>query len=158
MTKKNTEIEKRENMGNKKSSRFVNLCPVFISTDVHQTVKFYVEKLGFRASTHYIDTQNFASLYRDDIEFIIVQTKHGIIESNIKRYGVGYDAYIDTATPEGIEPIFKEYKTKGVKILEEPHRTTYGSYEFSFEDIDGRRIGIGRIFDYKSYFKTNNNI
>jgi catechol 2,3-dioxygenase-like lactoylglutathione lyase family enzyme len=82
--------------------RFVNLCPVFISLDIEKTVKFYTEKLGFQSAKHLNKTENFATLYRDEIEFIIVQAKHGKVESNTQRYGAGYDAYIDTATPEGV--------------------------------------------------------
>ena len=31
--------------------------------------------------------------------------------------------------------------------------TPYGSYEFVLEDIDGRRVGIGRIADEDVFFK-----
>ena len=133
-------------------SRFVNLCPVFISADIKRTVDFYTEKLGFKAAKHYDQEENFATLYRDDIEFVIVQARHGEVCSNTERHGAGYDAYIDTAAPEGILPIYEEYKAQGVKILSEPHRTAYGSYEFVIEDVDGRSIGIGRILDNAIYF------
>ena len=136
-------------------SKFVNLCPVFLSPDIRRTVRFYIEKLGFKAAKHYDKTENFATLYRDDIEFIIVQAKQGEVLSNTQRYGAGYDAYIDTATPEGIEPVYEEFKAHGVKILSEPHKTAYGSYEFVIEDVDGRQIGIGKIFDETIYFKDS---
>jgi catechol 2,3-dioxygenase-like lactoylglutathione lyase family enzyme len=139
----------------KEGSRFVNLCPVLISPDIKRTVQFYTEKLGFRSAKHYDKVENFATLYRDEIEFVIVQAKQGQVESNTQRYGAGYDAYIDTATPEGIELVYDEYKNKGVKMISEPHETEYGSYEFVFEDIDGRRIGVGRIFDNAVYFKDS---
>jgi catechol 2,3-dioxygenase-like lactoylglutathione lyase family enzyme len=136
-------------------SRFVNLCPVFVSQDFKRTVKFYTDKLGFKSAKHYDKVENFATLYRDEIEFIVVQAKQGEIESNTQRYGAGYDAYITTATPEGIEPIYEEFKAQGVKILSKPHKTAYGSYEFVIEDVDGRQIGIGRIFDKAIYFKDS---
>jgi catechol 2,3-dioxygenase-like lactoylglutathione lyase family enzyme len=102
-------------------SRFVNLCPVFISQDIKKTVKFYTEKLGFKSARHYDKVENFATLYRDEIEFVIVQAKKGEVESNTRRHGVGYDAYIDTAAPEGIAPVYEEFKAKGVKIVTAPH-------------------------------------
>lgn len=136
-------------------SRFVNLCPVLLSSDLQKTVQFYTEKLGFRSAKHYDKVEGFATLYRDEIEFVIVQAKRGEVLSNAQRYGAGYDAYIDTATPEGIEPIYREYKAQGVKILSEPHQTAYGSYEFVFEDGDGRQIGVGRIMDRATYFKDS---
>ena len=139
----------------KEGSRFVNLCPVFVSPDIKKTVKFYTEKLGFKSAKHYDKIENFATLYRDEIEFIIVQAKQGKCESNMQRYGAGYDAYIDPATLEGIDAIHAEFKAQSVKILSKPHKTAYGSYEFVIEDIDGRQIGIGRIVEEGVYFKDS---
>jgi catechol 2,3-dioxygenase-like lactoylglutathione lyase family enzyme len=130
-----------------------NLCPVFVSLNIQQTVKFYSEKLGFRCARHYDKIENFATLYRDAIEFVIVQARHGVVESNLQRYGAGYDAYIDPATLAGVDLIYEEFRSKGVRILSAPQMTAYGSYEFAFEDIDGRQIGVGRIRDDETYFK-----
>lgn len=136
-------------------SRMVNLCPVFVSTDIEKTVEFYAEKLSFSSVKHYDKAEVFATLYRDDIEFVIVQAKPEPLASTTQRNGPGNDdAYIVTATPEGIESLYEEFKAQGVKILAEPHETEYGSYEFTIEDVDGRRIGIGRIFDKDFYFKN----
>ena len=135
--------------------KLVNVCPVFVSSDVRQTVKFYVEKLGFKSATHYDKVDNFATIYRDSIEFVIVQSKFGNIESNKKRYGNAYDAYIDPDTVEGVDVIYREFKEKGVKIVSEPKRTDYGSYEFALEDIDGRVIGIGLIYNDALYFENS---
>jgi catechol 2,3-dioxygenase-like lactoylglutathione lyase family enzyme len=138
-------------------SRFVSLCPVFISPDIEKTVEFYTEKLSFKSAKHYDKAENFATLYRDDIEFVIIQAKPGDIASTTQHNGPrNDDAYIVTATPEGVDPLYEEFKAQGIKILVEPHQTDYGSYEFAIEDIDGRRIGIGRIFDKDVYFKNSN--
>ena len=79
-----------------KQVRLVNLCPVFISNDVKQTVKYYTEKLGFKSAKHYDKIENFATIYRDSIEFVIVQAKYGKVENNTTRYGMGYDAITTT--------------------------------------------------------------
>ena len=135
--------------------RLINVCPVFISQDVKKTVTFYVEKLGFKFATHYDKIDNFATIYRDSIELVIVKSKFGKIESNTRRYGAGYDAYIDPDTVAGVDIIYKEFLSKGVKIVSKPMETDYGSYEFVIEDIDGRYIGIGLIYDKKVYFKNS---
>ncbi|HYA44412.1 MAG TPA: hypothetical protein VED59_02320 [Acidimicrobiales bacterium] len=36
-----------------------------------------------------------------------------------------------------------------------PQLTPYGSYEFVVEDVDGRRVGVGRIKDKDLFFKTD---
>jgi len=135
--------------------KLTNLCPVFISEDVRITVEFYVEKLGFKFATHYDKIDNFATIYRDSIEFVIVQSKFGKIESNTKRYGAGYDAYINTETVSGVDIIYEEFISKGVKVVSKPHKTDYGIYEFVIEDIDGRFIGIGLIYNSPIYFENS---
>lgn len=139
----------------KNEAKLVNVCPVFTSQDIKRTVKFYVEKLGFKSAKHYDKIDNFATLYRDSIEFVIVQSKFGKVESNTKRHGVGYDAYIDPDTVEGVDKIYGEFASKNVNIVSKPQRTDYGSYEFVIEDIDGRLIGIGRIHDYETFFEDS---
>lgn len=136
-------------------TKLVNICPVFISQDVKKTVEFYAEKLGFKFAAHYDKIDNFASIYRDSIEIVIVQSKFGATEPNIKRYGNGYDAYIDPDTVEGVDTIYNEFVSKGVKIITAPRKTDYGSYEFVFEDIDGRQIGVGRIGEADTYFENS---
>ncbi|MBZ9623746.1 VOC family protein [Clostridium sp. FP2] len=138
-----------------KNVKLANICPVLISEDIIKTVNFYVEKLGFKYAEHYDKIDNFATIYRDSIELVIVQSKFGKVESNAKRYGVGYYVYIDPDTIDGVTMIYQEFFSKGVKMVEEPRRTDYGSYEFVIEDIDGRLIGIGLVFDNKIYFENS---
>ncbi len=137
------------------ATKFINLCPVFLSTDVRRTVVFYVEKLGFKSAQHFDKITSFATIYRDEIEFVIVQALKGEIENNLSRYGAGYDAYIDTAEVAGVDEVYQEFLSKGVKILQPPFDSDYGSREFVFEDIDGRRIGVGLIADRDTYFKNS---
>ena len=138
-----------------KNVRLANVCPVLISEDIVRTVNFYVEKLGFKYAKHYDKIDNFVTLYRDSIELVVVQSKFGKVESNAKRYGVGYDIYIDPDTIYGVDIIYQEFLSKGVRVVEEPRKTDYGSYEFVVEDIDGRLIGIGLIFNNKTYFENS---
>ncbi len=138
--------------------RLAALCPVLVSPDIRQTVKYYVEVLGFWSARHYDHVETFAALYRDAIEFIIVQAKHGHVESNAQRYGAGFDAYINPATVAGVDLIYDEYRSRGVKILQTPRLTDYGSYEFVIEDIDGRQIGVWRVQDEARFFRESDRI
>jgi uncharacterized glyoxalase superfamily protein PhnB len=138
--------------------KLTNICPIFVSANVADTVKYYVEVLGFTFAEHFDKIESFATVYRDSIEIVIVQKRKGQIESNDQRYGAGYDAYIDTDTIEGVRIIHDELRLKGVKILTPPHMQDYGSFEFTFADIDGRIIGIGLISDKEKYFKRSNHL
>lgn len=141
-----------------KNVKLTNVCPVLISEDIVKTVSYYVEKLGFKYAKHYDKIDNFATIYRDSIELVVVQSKFGKVESNSKRYGVGYDIYIDPDTIEGVDELYREFLSKNVKVIYEPRKTDYGSYEFVVEDIDGRLIGIGLIYNNKIYFEDSNYI
>jgi len=118
----------------------------------------YVEVLGFTYANHLDKIDHFATVYRDAVEIVIVQRKKGIIESNTQRYGAGYDAYINTDSLEGIESLYQEYQQKGVNILTSPHMTDYGSREFTFEDCEGRILGVGLIADKETYFRHSNHV
>ncbi len=136
--------------------KLTNICPVFVSANAKETVRYYVDVLGFKYADHFDKIETFAAIYRDVIEIIIVQGKRGVVESNTRRYGAGYDAYIDTDTLAGVEALYQEYQGKGVKILTPPHITDYGSLEFTFEDVDGRILGVGLISDEGKFFRHSN--
>jgi uncharacterized glyoxalase superfamily protein PhnB len=57
-------------------------------------------------------------------------SKFGEIQSNTKRYGAGYDAYINTDMVRGVDIIYEEFISKGVNVISKPNKTDYGSYEF----------------------------
>ncbi|HEX2996275.1 MAG TPA: VOC family protein [Anaerolineales bacterium] len=137
-------------------AKLVNVCPVFISDDVKATTEYYVDVLGFKYARHFDKADQFATLYRDEIEIVVVQKLKGSVESNTQRYGNGFDAYIDPETLEGVDILFREFQEKNVKIIANPHITDYGSYEFVFEDIDGRIIGVGLIANKNRYFENSN--
>lgn len=139
-----------------KDSSFTNVCPVFPVDDVKKTLDYYVNTLGFKYSEHFDKVDKFATVYRDTVEFVLTQKTKGTVESNTRRHGNGYDAYIDTNEVSGVDVIYREYLAKGVKMVSEPHMTDYGSYEFAFEDIDGRIIGIGLIASDQKYFEKSN--
>lgn len=136
--------------------KLTNLCPIFVSNDVKRTVNYYVEELGFQYAKHYDKSMSFATVYRDSIEFIIVQSKYGEVKSNLERYGSGCDAYINTDTVEGVDIMYEEFKLRNINIVSEPKVMDYSCYEFIIQDIDGRYIGIGLICDKQNYFKNAN--
>lgn len=86
---------------------------------------------------------------------MVSRPPRGKPESNTARYGAGYDAYIDTDTVGGVDLVYEEIVRKGVTIVSGPRKTDYGSYEFVFQDVDGRLIGVGLIHDKEVYFKDS---
>jgi len=135
--------------------KLVNVAPVLVSPDVRRTAEYYRDVLGFELVENYESNEPFATLYRDSVEFVVVQAARGQVESNAARYGAAYDAYIDPETLAGVDLLYDELRGKGAQIVDAPAPTPYGSYEFVLEDIDGRRIGIGRIKYEGVFFKRS---
>ena len=133
-------------------ARLVNVAPVLPTPDVRRTAAYYRDALGFKVVEHYDAEEAFATLYRDSVELVLIQTRHGDVQSNTARYGVGFDVYIDPETVEAVDSIYEELQARGAKTLGEPAMTEYGSYEFVVEDVDGRLIGIGRVRDRGTFF------
>jgi uncharacterized glyoxalase superfamily protein PhnB len=133
-------------------SKLVNAVIVLVSAEAVKTATYYRDVLGFRVVGHFDKEESFAALYRDEVEIVVVQAKHGQVISNHERYGAGYDAYLDPETVAGVDDLYAELKEKGANIVSPPSLTLYGSYEFVVEDIDGRRIGIGRIKETGVFF------
>jgi catechol 2,3-dioxygenase-like lactoylglutathione lyase family enzyme len=131
------------------NAKLLSCAIVLVTSDIKKTVKYYNELLGFKIVTHYENEEKFAACYRGNVEIVLVELSKDKIESNQDRYGAGYDAYL---VPEDVDSFYKELKDKEVKIVDELAMTVYGSYEFAIEDIDGRRIGIGRVRDKKKFF------
>ncbi len=135
------------------TTRLINCAPVLATQNIKKTVEYYTKYLGFVAEEHFDSPEQFAALYRDETEIIIVQGKSGEIASNRCTFGVGYDVYLVPDTIEGVDTIFEELKGRGVKIDTPPSLKPYGSYEFSIEDIDGRIIGFGQIQQKERFFR-----
>jgi catechol 2,3-dioxygenase-like lactoylglutathione lyase family enzyme len=135
-------------------ARLDNAAAVFITPDVRRTAEYYRDVLGFTVVEHYDAVEVFAAIYRDSVEILLVQAKHGHFQPNGVRYGAGFDIYLDPDTVEGVDSMHEELKAKGARIVSEPAMTAYGSYEFVVEDVDGRLIGIGRIRDRDTFFRS----
>ena len=134
-------------------ARLDNIAPVLVSPDLRRTAEYYRDVLGFELVENYENVEPFATLYRDSVEIVVVQATRGEVESNSARYGAGYDVYLDPEELAGVDLLYEELRGKGAQIAAAPTLTPYGSYEFVLEDIDGRRIGIGRIKDEDVFFK-----
>jgi uncharacterized glyoxalase superfamily protein PhnB len=133
--------------------KLVNGAIVLITPDIRKTAAYYRDVLTFQVIENYNHAEPFAALYRDAVELILVQAKHGTVRSNTARYGAGFDAYLDPETLADVDSLYAELKAKGAVLESPPALTTYGSYEFVLKDIDGRRIGIGRIKDDGVFFR-----
>ena len=130
-------------------------APVILPTpDVARTAGWYRDVLGFVVIEHLDAEDPFAAAYRDEVELVFVQIADGAatFEPNRRRYGAGYDVYLDPDTTEGVDEVFADAASRGAKVVRPPTLVGYGSYEFVLEDPDGRWVGVGRVAD-RAFFK-----
>jgi len=136
-------------------SKLTSCAIVFITPDLGNATRYYRDVLGFRAVEHTARAEKFTALYRDAVEIVLVQSRHGNIQSNQSAYGAGYDVYLVPESLAAVQAFHDEIKSKGATIVQPPVLTSYGSLEFVFEDIDGRLIGVGLIRDEDVFFKSD---
>ena len=119
--------------------RVSGMSCIFPVSEIKKTAQFYVEKLGFYAVEYLECKEPHICLYRDNVEFILLQADKAVIP-NRTLYGYGYDAYLYTANQETLEQEFTEKEVKFVKHL---NVTDYQNKEFVIEDTDGRWLAFG---------------
>jgi catechol 2,3-dioxygenase-like lactoylglutathione lyase family enzyme len=132
--------------------RLTGAASILITADLPRTAAWYRDMLGFRVVENSGGEEKFAALYRDAVEIILVQSRHGAVRSNRKQYGVGYDAYLVPENPAAVEAMHADLLARGADILQPPAVTSYGSLEFVLRDIDDRLIGVGCIRDGPAFF------
>jgi uncharacterized glyoxalase superfamily protein PhnB len=133
--------------------RLANAPVILISSDVGRTGAYYSDTFGFTVVEHLDAPEPFVALYRDSVELVVVQSNHGEVQPNHVRYGAGFDVYLDPDTVEGVDELYAELTAAGAVIVSAPALAAYGSYEFVVEDVDGRRVGIGRVRDRQAFFR-----
>ena len=121
-------------------SNITSMSCIFPVPDIKKTAEYYVSCLGFRA-VDYLDCQEpHICLYRDTVEFILLQANTDKVLPNRELYGYGYDAYLYTEYQEALQ---EDFAAKGVKIVRPLSMTDYQNKEFVIEDIDGRWLAFG---------------
>jgi catechol 2,3-dioxygenase-like lactoylglutathione lyase family enzyme len=100
---------------------FRGLTPLSPSKEVEQTIKFYVEKLGFRDNGH-------GGVIRGDVEILFYQTN----DQNLADW-TSFRIHV-----KGVEELYEAYQKVGVihtngALAIKP----WGNHEFSIIDLDG---------------------
>lgn len=141
----------------RKEIKFEKLTPDLMVSDVAETVKFYIEKLGFKlkmlvddkGKTADIVIENnkkytYAMVSRDEVfvMFMRAKTYKKDIKAlkNVKK-GLSGTLYCDIEG--GVEELRNDFFEKGVKIVKDIENTIYRMKEFYIEDCNGYIIGFG---------------
>jgi predicted lactoylglutathione lyase len=119
--------------GHKSAARTIRvecITPILRVNSVAASIRFYVDVLGFKVNWGGEDDSTFASISCDGRSIMLAQGEQG---------QPGTWMWIGV---EDIEPLFAEYKAKGVKFREPPTNYPW-AYEMKIEDPDGHVLRFG---------------
>jgi catechol 2,3-dioxygenase-like lactoylglutathione lyase family enzyme len=131
----------------KREVRLTTIAPQFVVPDVVAAAEYYRDVLGFRILGYFLDPPVFAMVARDTAEIYFGKAENGALPSpNVKRRSLGLDAYIWV---NDLDPLYKELKGRGAKILEAPVFRVYKCYEMVVEDNFGFRLCFSMDYSLK---------
>jgi len=115
------------------------IAPQFFTTDMHATLMYYKEKLGFDCLGTWQDPPVYAIVARDEhrIHFRCADPP----AANPDKYDDELlDAYLFV---DDADALYAEYAARGVEFTRDLGNTPWHSREFVLMDCDGRLLAIG---------------
>jgi uncharacterized glyoxalase superfamily protein PhnB len=128
-----------------KMPRFTSATPCFPVADVSDTMRWYMQKLGFEAHPFPRNEPHvFCILERDQIE-IMLQKIDGYQKPDlyVQRSGGVWDAYIRM---QGVKEFYESIKDS-VEILLPLQKQPYGDWEFEVKDLNGYVLVFSELTD-----------
>jgi catechol 2,3-dioxygenase-like lactoylglutathione lyase family enzyme len=121
-----------------------SISPFFIVRDLHGSVAFYTEKLGFE--TRFTGPENdpyFAIVGRDQVSIMLKEIEPGTeaMPNQTRHQWARWDGYVSAADPE---TLFEEYKAAGVNFIQPLSVNSDNLLGFEIEDADGYVLFFGK--------------
>ena len=110
----------------------IEAIPQIRTTNIEESIDFYVDKLGFDLDFRYDDFYAGIKAGNSRIHLKLANEKDPSI-SFVKQGNHVHLYFFARDTPA----IARELKTKGVSLLSKPHDTDYSKNEFKLEDNQG---------------------
>ena len=111
------------------------VLPHIVYQDVAAAIAWLTRTFGFSEHYRYGDPADpsGAQMYFGDIYFMLRKARPG----NGTPRQLGSDTQSLTIFFEDVDEHYRRARSSGAKILEEPHVTPYGEYQYAAEDLDG---------------------
>jgi len=107
--------------------RVERINPYLIVRDIKESLKFYVNILGF---DEYVETQNLAIIEGDGHQIHLIKSQDA---PTINRIWIGVD---------DIETLYDQFKKNDVIFIQEPSNFSW-AYQMIIEDPDGNKLIFG---------------
>lgn len=115
------------------------IAPQFFTTDMHATLKYYKEKLGFDCLGTWQDPPEYAIVARDHHNIHFRRAEPATPNPG-KDADELLDAYVFV---EDADALFEEYSLRKVEFARGLGNMPWNSREFVVKDCDGRLIAFG---------------
>jgi uncharacterized glyoxalase superfamily protein PhnB len=115
------------------------ITPVFFTTDIPATLRYYESKLGFRCVGTWQDPPVYAIIERDG-QSIHFRCAPPPTPNPDKYEDELLDAYLHV---ENADTLYEEYTAKGVDFTRPLGNTPWNCREFVIKDCGGRLLAFG---------------
>jgi uncharacterized glyoxalase superfamily protein PhnB len=109
------------------------ILPHIVYRDVAEAIEWLSKAFGFQEHYRYGEPVSGAQVHLGNA-WIMLNRARGASASPAQ---LGYGTQSLTVFVDDVEAHFQRAKAAGAKILEEPHETVYGEFQYATEDLDG---------------------
>jgi len=112
-------------------NRFERSVPILSVKSVPDTIRYYVEKLGFQKNWDWGSPPTFGSVRKDEVEIFLCQGTQG-------APGMWISIFVNN-----VDVLHEDYVRRGAIIKQPPTNFPWGLREMNVADLDGHRIRFG---------------
>ncbi len=137
--------ETNQDQGDEGHGNLTSISPFFIVKDLHASIAYYVERLGFR-----IDFQGppedvyYAGLRRENASIMLKAITPDVLPqpNHTRHVWARWDAYVYTVDPDAL---FVEFQGRGARFVKELSFIDQGLWGFEVADADGYVLAFFRL-------------
>ncbi len=109
------------------------ILPHIVYQDVTAAIAWLTRVFGFTEHYRYGEPSG-AQMHLGNAYIMVASSRGGSSPAQL-----GFGTQYLTIFIEDIEAHYAHAKSEGAKIIEEPHETVYGEFQYAAEDLDGHR-------------------
>ena len=120
-----------------KEKHFHKITPYLYVTDIHETIAYYKDQLGFSGEWIVYAPLKTGGISRDDIKLLFQQHPDYVKTFNTKSESFELVLFV-----ANVDEIYNEYKSKNIRFIEHIVDRPWGIREFIIQDINGYWLRI----------------
>ena len=127
------------------SGNLVSITPFFIVKELHTSVAYYRERLGFQLDFQGPDGDvYYAGVSRDGVRIFLKAILPDVLPcpNHTRHPWARWDAYINTLDPD---TLFDEFRQRGVSFVKELSFIDDGLWGFEITDADGYVLAFFQV-------------